>query len=357
MSQWQERRLIRHDEIPEELLFKAEKLSEKEKFLFDSIAPGDLDEVIVNALAEDIVASYSIEHEMINPWSVKDWIIGIMGLKAKDWADTDWIEPDPNDNLDDIPFDPKEQRAAQAIMTCLNDRPLTHEIIFRTNGLFNGKTESVYRDREEIVRSRTRVVYHAPAPKFIPGLMDNFISWWHSERTLMPSFIGSVIAHYGFVAIHPFLDGNGRTARALAEKALITSPGPIFRPYSLSAAIEHTKSDYYEALRTGDPFIFAKYILHAYVDAIDYGAREVKRIKFLKNFFKRDAFSLEEKSIIRKMSTEPKSRWLPKDFYLIVNGKQIFLDLQARGIVDSDGRFNMGWRPDSEKQASVTQKP
>lgn len=350
MTQWQDRRLLRLGEISSSLIEKANGLSKKERFLFDIIEADALNEAIFESLADNIVSSYQIEREYLDSDAVKSFIISSMGLKVSDWMETDWTVSEDGDD-----FVPREQRAVQAIMACLNDSPLTHDMIFKVNGLACGDTKTSYRNHHEVVRNAVKVIYRAPEPQHIPRLMDEFLYWWNGERTLMPPTIGSAIAHYGFVAIHPFADGNGRTARALAEKALITSKETIFRPYSLSSAILKKQMDYYAALRTGDPYVFIEYILNVHADAIENGIREARRLHFLKGFFRRAEFSFAEKSVLRKMSTEPESRWLPDDFYLIPDGRNIFEELQERGVI-IDGKLNLGFEPTENTSCSPSPK-
>ena len=77
--------------------------------------------------------------------------------------------------------------------------------------------------------------------------MDEFIAWFNNSKDSTPPLARAAIAHLYFVSIHPFEDGNGRIARALAIKALSQS---IKQPLltSLSATIQHSRKKYYKAL-------------------------------------------------------------------------------------------------------------
>jgi len=95
-----------------------------------------------------------------------------------------------------------------------------------------------------------RVHYLAPPAERVAAEMARFFTWWEATR---PSTGGdfvlrSAIAHYWLVAIHPFEDGNGRIARALADLALAQGEGVQKRSYSISAAIMARRSDYYAVL-------------------------------------------------------------------------------------------------------------
>lgn len=326
-------------EIPDQLRAMAQKLVEREKFLFEIIPVETLDEAIQTALTSDIEASYAIEREYLDSDVIKSFVISSLGLKITDWSETDWASGGDDD------FIPREQRAVQGIMSCLNDRPLTHEMIFKINGLARGEKISAYRKHPEIVRRGTQVIYEAPDADLVPGLMHELLNWWNDDRLNLAPPIGAALAHYRFVAIHPFRDGNGRVARALAEKALITSRKTIFRPYSLSAQILREQSDYYAALLTGDPYIFTRYILEMHAKAIDVGIENARRLDFLRLFFKRGKFSKAEKSVIAKMSVTPQAKWREDDFYLIEDAASVFQKLKTRGVINRDGSLNQNWRP------------
>lgn len=312
-------------------------LVEREKFLFEIIPADTLDEAIQDALASDIEASYAIEQEFLDSEVLKSYVISSMGLKTTDWTENDWAQ-------DSDDFVPREQRAVQGIMVCLNDDPLTHEMIFRTNGLARGEDIRAYRDHPEVVRRGSQIIYSAPDADQVYGLMDDMLAWWNGNRLSLAPPIGAALVHYRFTAIHPFLDGNGRTVRALAEKALITDRKTIFRPYSLSAQILRERGDYYAALQTGDPFLFVRFILEMHAKAIENGIENARRLDFLRLFFKRDKFSGAERAVIAKMSTAPDSYWRGDDFYLVENGAEVFRKLQNKGVISKTGVLNKAWR-------------
>jgi len=77
--------------------------------------------------------------------------------------------------------------------------------------------------------------------------MSIFIKWFnhHQELDLV---IKSALAHFWFVTIHPFEDGNGRIARAIADMLLARSEKSEQRFYSMSAQIQRERNDYYDVL-------------------------------------------------------------------------------------------------------------
>ena len=77
--------------------------------------------------------------------------------------------------------------------------------------------------------------------------MDYFISWFNDSKNSTPPLARAAITHLYFVSIHPFEDGNGRIARALAIKALSQSiKSPLLT--SLSTIIQQSRKKYYQAL-------------------------------------------------------------------------------------------------------------
>src|SRR6266480_5201248 len=101
---------------------------------------------------------------------------------------------------------------------------------------------------------RQKVHYEAPTAARIPGDMDRFLNWFEAPGNTDPLLIAG-LAHLWFVTIHPFDDGNGRIARAIADMALARSEDTAQRFYSMSAQIRIERKAYYEtreATQKGD---------------------------------------------------------------------------------------------------------
>lgn len=91
---------------------------------------------------------------------------------------------------------------------------------------------------------RERVHFEAPAAERLGREMGAFLEWFESDGTMDP-VLKAALAHFWFVTIHPFEDGNGRIARAIADMALARAEGTKDRFYSMSAQIEAERRDYY----------------------------------------------------------------------------------------------------------------
>src|SRR5574344_1241119 len=94
---------------------------------------------------------------------------------------------------------------------------------------------------------REKVHYRAPEAEKIPAEMKIFIDWLN-DKDVKPSYIKSAVAHFWFVRIHPFDDGNGRIARAISDMILAQTESNGHRFYSVSSEINKEKSAYYDVL-------------------------------------------------------------------------------------------------------------
>ena len=96
------------------------------------------------------------------------------------------------------------------------------------------------------IMGREKVHYEAPAPERLKNEMALFLEWFNSDSD--QELLKSAIAHFWFVTIHPFDDGNGRIGRAIADMALSRFEGSGVRFYSISEQIRKEKKGYYKAL-------------------------------------------------------------------------------------------------------------
>jgi Fic family protein len=116
-------------------------------------------------------------------------------------------------------------------------------------GIVKGKLRGEYRETQNaIFDSVTREpVYFPPETKDIPNLMKAYVAWLNRDRDIHP-ILKAGIAHYQFVTIHPFMDGNGRTARAVATLVLYQNGFDLKRFYSLEDYYAEDLKGYYNAL-------------------------------------------------------------------------------------------------------------
>lgn len=94
---------------------------------------------------------------------------------------------------------------------------------------------------------RRRVHFEAPDADRLPAEIAEFLAWFESDNDLDP-VLKAGVAHFWFVTLHPFEDGNGRIARAIADMALARADRTPQRFYSMSAQIAAERKDYYTQL-------------------------------------------------------------------------------------------------------------
>lgn len=163
------------------------------------------------------------------------------------------------------------RRAKQEVLNYLN--VLEHIEKYQDNGIIkekhilnlhrditkgtleNPEWEGTYRKIQVYVGNRItgEVVFMPPPPEKVPSLMKNFIEWLNSEEALkLHPVLVAGISHYELARIHPFVDGNGRTARALATLILYIREFDIKRFFTLDDYYDSDRNAYYNALRSVD---------------------------------------------------------------------------------------------------------
>ena len=145
---------------------------------------------------------------------------------------------------------------------------------YRTNKehIVSGRFSSAAR-RGKPMFGREKIHYIAPSPNRVEAEMGKFLAWFNSEEPVS-SVIRSAIAHFWFVSIHPFEDGNGRLARILSDMLLARGEKSDFRFYNVSSQINKDKNHYYEILERmqhgdGDITEWLVWYMQKLVDALD----------------------------------------------------------------------------------------
>lgn len=204
----------------------------------------------LQALTDDVVKSSAIEGERLDEQQVRSSLARRLGIDIDGFVT-------PNRSVEGI-----VHITLDATINCLH--PLTAERLFQWHAaLFpTGRNEwghklrvGDWRDdsggRMEIVSGAfgyEKVHYVAPPADRLEREMSTFLEWFNETHDLDP-LVKAAVAHLWFVAIHPFGDGNGRITRAIADMTLARSGGGAQRLYSMSAAIERSRTGYYEALQ------------------------------------------------------------------------------------------------------------
>jgi Fic family protein len=112
------------------------------------------------------------------------------------------------------------------------------------------------RNKYVVVANRLtgEVSFRPPTNKDLPRLMQDYIEWLNSAQAVtLDPVVFAGIAHYEFVRIHPFVDGNGRTARVIAALVLRIRGFDTKQFFCLDDYYDMDRREYYQALRTVDP--------------------------------------------------------------------------------------------------------
>ena len=115
----------------------------------------------------------------------------------------------------------------------------------------NAATPGEYRRVQNYVANSVtkEIIYTPPPPPQVPPLMAEFVFWLNAEQEVHPILVAGV-AQYQLVHIHPFLDGNGRTARLLSMLCLYRKGYDFKRLFTLSEYYDRDRSSYYRAIQS-----------------------------------------------------------------------------------------------------------
>jgi Fic family protein len=125
-----------------------------------------------------------------------------------------------------------------------------HELT--TNKIITETEQGKYRHQQVVLKNtQTGEIAHRPPPAIeVPYLMDDFMDWLNSKESkeIHPA-IRSAISHYILVAIHPFIEGNGRVARAFSMLPLYVENYDIRRLFSLEETFDRNAESYYNTIQ------------------------------------------------------------------------------------------------------------
>ena len=132
-------------------------------------------------------------------------------------------------------------------------------------------TNKGYRNHAEGVFDGDKVIFVAPSHKLVPSLMRDLFSWLKLDKDT-PLLIKSCIFHYEFVFIHPFSDGNGRTAR-FYQNVILNKWNSIFSYLPIESKIKEYQEEYYKVIdkcnKEGNSNAFIELMLRLIENTID----------------------------------------------------------------------------------------
>lgn len=279
-----------------ELTALLEEVNRKQGLLYGRLASLGFDSKL-KAMAEnltyDIVYSSEIEGIRLNVDEVRSSIARKLGIEII-------RQTAPSHYIDSV---------VAVMLDAVNhyDQLLTKEKIcawqaaFFPTGFSEGSQIEVgqYRTNEEHIVSgmfgREKIHYIAPSPERVDEEMAHFLDWFNSQENIN-SVIRSAIAHFWFVSIHPFEDGNGRLVRILSDMLLARADKSEFRFYNISSQINKDKTHYYDILEKaqhgdGDITEWICWYAHTLSVALDEAENIVSTV-LNKNFFWQKASSV-----------------------------------------------------------------
>lgn len=204
------------------------------------------EEATLTSLTLEVVKSSEIEGEFLNYEQVRSSIARRLGINSGGLV--------------------KSSRHIEGVVEMMLDATQRHDIrltekrifgwhasLFPTG--FSGPYEievGRYRTGEMQIVSgpmgKEKVHYEAIKPEMVKTEMDKFLNWLNNDTTL-DLVIKAAIAHFWFIIIHPFDDGNGRIGRAITDMLLARAEGSGERFYSMSSQILEERKKYYEILQ------------------------------------------------------------------------------------------------------------
>ena len=205
-------------------------------------------EAELETLTLDVLKSSEIEGELLNHDQVRSSIARRLGM----------------DIAGAVPADRNVEGVVEMMLDATQnyDKPLTadrlfgwHSALFPTgrSGMHRivvGAWRDDARGPMQVVSGpigKEKVHYEAPSARRLNAEMSRFLAWANKKDGTDP-VIRAALAHLWFVTIHPFDDGNGRIARAIADWALARSEGSSQRFYSMSSQMRAERKTYYDIL-------------------------------------------------------------------------------------------------------------
>ncbi|MBI4436234.1 MAG: Fic family protein [Candidatus Omnitrophica bacterium] len=134
------------------------------------------------------------------------------------------------------------------------ETPITESNLLRlhkllTSGLLPKDQAGRYKKRQNVIMSKGKVICTPPPPKEAHPLTQALLNWLEKEGRQVHPIIVSACAHYELARIHPFLDGNGRAARALATWILYRRGFDTQHLFAVDQFFKEDHEGYYEAIQ------------------------------------------------------------------------------------------------------------
>jgi Fic family protein len=202
-------------------------------------------EALLATLTLDVLKTTEIEGELLNIEQVRSSLARKLGMDIGGLVDSDRNV----DGIVTVMLDATQN--SQAFLTA--ERLFNwHAALFPTgrSGMYPIAVGAWRNGIMQVVSGamgREKVHYEAPEASKLGKEMTLMMDWFNENQPIDP-VIKAAIAHFWFVTIHPFDDGNGRIARAITDMQLCKADGNRQRFFSMSAQIRQQRNEYYNAL-------------------------------------------------------------------------------------------------------------
>ena len=243
----------------------------------------------LDTLLHNIVTSSAIEGERLNVASVRSSLARRLGVEEPEGATSARSE-----GLAELMLD----------ATFQPDTPLDAERLFQWHRWLFPEADTALTtlrpglEPMQVVSGRLdrpKVHFEAPPRVGLEHEVDQFLAWFESSRhdPALDPLVRAGLAHFWFVTLHPFEDGNGRIARAITDCALAQADQQSIRLYAMSAAILERRADYYcrlEASQRGTPDLttwlvwFLETLNATFLDVLDQVDRTLVKARFWQRF-------------------------------------------------------------------------
>lgn len=270
-------------------------------------------EFTLDALLRNLIDSSAIEGEPLNVGSVRSSLARRLGLEAGGPVEAGseglaQIMCDATANLD-APLDAARLWQWHAWLFAGEEAFLGRRL--RIGDWRGADTRQVVSGRLD----RPTVHFEAPPRDGLDARIDAFLDWFAASRTdaALDPLLRAALAHFWFVTLHPFEDGNGRIARALTDLALAQGERQSIRFYAMSVAILTERKRYYaeleaaQQMRTADALDLTPWLqwfLHTLLQAIENAAAQIERVLGKSRFWREhdaQALSAEQVKVLNRL--------------------------------------------------------
>lgn len=263
----------------------------------------------LDALLQNVITSSAIEGEQLNVGSVRSSLAKRLGMAS------------------DERVTPRSEGLAELMLdaTQHHQTPLTSERLMRWHTFLFPESSSLLANRVrvgalrgvepmQVVSGRIdRPVVHFEAPPRdgLEKQLEGFFYWFNASRTdsTLDPLMRAGIAHFWFVTLHPFDDGNGRLTRAITDLALAQGENQAIRFYAMSASILENRQEYYQILETSQrggmnltPWL--EWFLHTLLHTLEQAMQRIDRVLAKARFWqqhRKDGLSAEQIKVLNRL--------------------------------------------------------